>query len=111
MSSATKRPNPSFERTCPGVPAHAAQLELRQHRAMDAKVVEHVESQPPKLERLLAMPPVKPGQLPRQMPTAGVYLLSEGGRDLYVGRSNDIRGRIVLLQESGRVSGSFGLVV
>ena len=40
------------------------------------------------------MPPVKPTHLPRQMPKAGVYVLSEGGQHLYVGRSNDIRGRI-----------------
>lgn len=61
---------------------------------MDAKFVAHVESLRPKLERLLAMLPVKPTRLPSQMPKAGVYLLSEAGRYLYVGRSNDIRGRI-----------------
>lgn len=61
---------------------------------MDAKFVAHVESLRPKLDRLLAMPPVKPAHLPSQMPKAGVYVLSEAGRYLYVGRSNDIRGRI-----------------
>ena len=61
---------------------------------MDAKFVAHVKSLRPKLELLLAMPPVKPTQLPPEMPKAGVYLLSENGQPLYVGRSNDIRGRI-----------------
>lgn len=61
---------------------------------MDAKFVAHVDSLRPKLELLLAMPPVKPALLPQEMPKAGVYLLSEGGEHLYVGRSNDIRGRI-----------------
>ena len=40
------------------------------------------------------MSPVKPTKLPSQMPKAGVYVLSEAGHYLYVGRSNDIRGRI-----------------
>jgi hypothetical protein len=61
---------------------------------MDKKFIAHIESLRPKLEALLAMPPVKPTQLPAQMPRAGVYLLSEGGQPLYVGRSNDIRARI-----------------
>ena len=61
---------------------------------MDSKFVAHVKSLSPKLEKLLAMSPVKPTHLPHEMPKAGVYLLSEAGRHLYVGRSNDIRGRI-----------------
>ena len=61
---------------------------------MDETFRAYVESLRPKLERLLAMPPVKPTCLPSQMPKAGVYVFSEAGRHLYVGRSNDIRGRI-----------------
>ena len=61
---------------------------------MDAIFLAHVEALRPKLDALLAMPPVKPSLLPKDMPKAGVYLLSEGGEYLYVGRSNDIRGRI-----------------
>lgn len=44
--------------------------------------------------RLIAMKPVKRSALPATMPTCGVYLFSEGGRHLYVGRSNGIRKRI-----------------
>lgn len=68
---------------------------------MDSKFVAHVESLRPKLQALLAMPPVKPTQLPSQMPKAGVYVLSEAETHLYVGRSNDIRGRIGRHSRSG----------
>ena len=33
------------------------------------------------------------GTLPRDMPKSGVYLFTEKGRHLYVGRSNGLRGR------------------
>jgi hypothetical protein len=39
------------------------------------------------------MPPCQAGTLPKVMPKQGVYLFSEGGQHLYVGRSNNIRGR------------------
>jgi hypothetical protein len=48
---------------------------------------------PPKYEQLIAMPPCQAGTLPKVMPKQGVYLFSEGGQHLYVGRSNNIRGR------------------
>lgn len=61
---------------------------------MDSKFVSHVEALKPQLERLLGMPPVTPVMLPTKMPRKGVYLLSDGDKHLYVGRSNDIRKRI-----------------
>ena len=61
---------------------------------MDTKFIAHVESLRSKLDLLLAMEPVKPRHLPAQMPKAGIYLLTEAGKHLYVGRSNDIRDRI-----------------
>jgi len=39
------------------------------------------------------MSPRKYGELPRDMSTCGVYLFTENGKHLYVGRSNDLRGR------------------
>jgi hypothetical protein len=45
------------------------------------------------LEHLLAMKPVPYGLFPRDMPRSGVYLFSEKGRHLYVGRSNTLRKR------------------
>lgn len=43
---------------------------------------------------LLEAKPVLPTELPADMPVAGVYLFSERGRHLYVGRSNALRRRI-----------------
>jgi hypothetical protein len=52
-----------------------------------------VETLAPKLDRLLAMQPLACGALPPDMPRSGVYLFTEAGRHLYVGRSNVLRGR------------------
>jgi hypothetical protein len=60
---------------------------------MDQKFRILVEILAPKLESLVAMPPLAYGQLPRTMPKSGVYLFSEGDTHLYVGRSNGLRGR------------------
>jgi predicted GIY-YIG superfamily endonuclease len=61
---------------------------------MDSKFISHVEALKPQLKQLLDRAPVTPGTLPTKMPRKGVYLLSDGGTHLYVGRSNDIRKRI-----------------
>lgn len=58
------------------------------------KFSRHLESLVPRFEHLLHMEPVKPTSLPRTMCRAGIYLFSENGRNLYVGRSNNIRDRI-----------------
>jgi hypothetical protein len=60
---------------------------------MNPKFAALVETLAPKLEQLLAMPPLAYGTLPRDMPKSGVYLFTEAGRHLYVGRSNALRGR------------------
>lgn len=60
---------------------------------MDWQFVAAVEALAPKLERLLSMPPLKFGSLPRDMPTSGIYLFSESDCHLYVGRSNVLRKR------------------
>jgi hypothetical protein len=54
---------------------------------MDQKFGVLVETLAPKLERLLAMQPLARGALAREMPKSGVYLFTERGRLLYVGRS------------------------
>jgi hypothetical protein len=48
----------------------------------------------PSLQALLAFPPIHPTKLPTNLPSAGIYLFSEAGRHLYVGRSNDLRSRV-----------------
>jgi hypothetical protein len=47
----------------------------------------------PKFEELMRMPPCAYGKLPKTMPKQGVYLFSEKGAFLYVGRSNKLRLR------------------
>ena len=48
----------------------------------------------PKSKKLEGMMPFKMDALPKNIPKAGVYLFSERGRHLYVGRSSNIRGRL-----------------
>ena len=61
--------------------------------AMDPKFKEAVESLHPKFEQLLAMPCVTAGNLPASAPQRGVYLFTESGNHLYIGRSNRIPQR------------------
>ena len=60
---------------------------------MDQKFAAFVETLTPKLTQLLTMTPLRYGELPRDMPLSGVYVFSEGGTHLYVGRSNNLRSR------------------
>ena len=46
-----------------------------------------------KIDATSGMPPLHYGELPLDMPLSGVYLFSEGGTHLYVGRSNNLRSR------------------
>jgi hypothetical protein len=48
----------------------------------------HVKTLEWSLQRLITMAPVSRGTLPREMPVSGVYLLSERGEHMYVGRSD-----------------------
>ncbi len=63
---------------------------------MDPKFREHLVAAHHKFRALLASTPVKPDALPIEMPASGVYLFSERGKPLYVGRSNRLRKRIPL---------------
>jgi hypothetical protein len=60
---------------------------------MDKKFAALVDTLAPKLDQLLMMPPFHSGALPRNMPVSGIYLFSENGQHLYVGRSNVLRKR------------------
>jgi hypothetical protein len=70
---------------------------------MDARFRELIDSLEPQFRRLVAMTPMKYGSLPRQIPTRGIYLFSDGQRHLYVGRTNRLRQR---LQNHCRPSGT-----
>jgi hypothetical protein len=54
-----------------------------------------VDSLEPKLVELLAMTPVNYRELPRDLPKRAVYLFSEAGDHLYVGRTNNLRNRLL----------------
>jgi len=60
---------------------------------MDHRFATLVETLATKLQALLACAPLRYGELPCDMPTSGVYLFTENGHHLYVGRSNVLRGR------------------
>jgi len=72
---------------------------------MDPKFARLVEDLAPKLARLIAMPPLRYGALPRTTPKSGVYLFSEAGRHLYVGRSNDLRVATAATADRARPTG------
>ncbi len=55
---------------------------------MHSRFLPYVQHLDAKFRSLLAMSPHTPASLPKQMCARGVYLLSEGRRHLYVGRSN-----------------------
>jgi hypothetical protein len=61
---------------------------------MDTGFTDLIESLEPRFRALLGMAPVKCGTLPREMPTGGIYLFSEGIDHLYVGRTNRLRERL-----------------
>lgn len=61
---------------------------------MNPHFAEVVESLHPSFEKLLEQGAVTTTTLPRGMPASGVYLFTEHGRHLYVGRSNRLRSRI-----------------
>jgi len=45
-------------------------------------------------QKLMQQTPVRPDTLPSALPRRGMYLFSDGGSDLYVGRTNNLKGRI-----------------
>ncbi|PYO97118.1 MAG: hypothetical protein DMD60_07930 [Gemmatimonadetes bacterium] len=63
---------------------------------MDVKFRKHLAVAHRNLRALLASTPLKTDALPIEMPASGVYLFTERGRHLYVGRSNRLRKGIPL---------------
>lgn len=55
---------------------------------------EHVSRLPDLLRKLLACQPYRYDNLPRGLPSAGVYLFSEGTNYLYAGRTSRLRQRL-----------------
>lgn len=63
---------------------------------MDAEFRKHLAIAHRKLRALLGSTPVRADALPMKMPASGVYLFTERGKHLYIGRSNRLRKRIPL---------------
>ncbi len=61
---------------------------------MEPAFVRYAESLHPSFERLVAMPPVTIATLPRDAPRECVYLFSEQGKNLYVGRTRHLKRRL-----------------
>jgi hypothetical protein len=61
---------------------------------MHADFLNIIEVLQPSFERLMALPPVNFSTIPKNIPLSGIYLFSEFGRHLYVGRSNNLRVRL-----------------
>ena len=61
---------------------------------MEEAFIRYAETLHPSFERLVAMQPVTIAALPRNAPSAAVYLFSENGRSLYVGRTRNLRQRM-----------------
>jgi hypothetical protein len=68
---------------------------------MNDRFCKLLESLEPSCQKLLEMKPVCARPLPKDIPQAGIHLFSEGGFNLFVGRSNRMRQR---LQEHCRPS-------
>jgi hypothetical protein len=60
---------------------------------MDPRFAELTDALAPKLDALLAMKPLRYGELPIGMAEKGIYLFSRGRKHLYIGRSNVLRNR------------------
>lgn len=75
-------------------PIHAPQTIAAKPPGLHKVFRPHLRDLEAKRRDLLSMQPFTLTTLPRLMPTRGVYLLSENGRHLYVGRSNGIRKRL-----------------
>jgi hypothetical protein len=74
------------------LPYEVYHLEL----ALDPRFAALTETLHPSFERLLVAQAVTDGVFPQVPPKRGIYLFSERESHLYVGRSNNIRGRYAL---------------
>lgn len=61
---------------------------------MNAEFKEHIDALPDLLDKLLAADAVRVGECPSSLPACGVYVFSENGTHLYVGRSGRLRERM-----------------
>lgn len=78
---------------------------------MNRKFQKVVRSLEPQFRTLMRQEPVRLDALPRRMPRRGIYLLSEGRRHLYVGRSDRLRLRLQSHCSGSPYSASFAFLI
>ena len=80
---------------------------------MDSRFRKKVEKLHAKLRRLKTMPAVKRDNLPKDMPESGIYLFSERGKYMYVGRSRSLRQRLLAhgRPSSGSEAATFAFIL
>lgn len=61
---------------------------------MNPHFAELVDSLEPQFQELMAMGPVRWADMPPRIPRCGIYLFSEQGEHLYVGRTSNLRNRL-----------------
>jgi hypothetical protein len=61
---------------------------------MNENFQKYVEALHPKFELLIEMKSVKIATMPKDAPSRAIYLFSENGQNLYVGRTNHLRNRM-----------------
>lgn len=64
-----------------------------------------------KCSALLTSPHYSMGSLPKRMPQSGIYLFSENGRALYVGRTNKLRNRLQYHTRSNHNQATFAFLL
>ena len=85
--------------------------ELDWQNRLNPRFVKHLHTLQPTLERLLSVPSFKVTALPKDMPASGVYLFSENGRHLYVGRTRNLRRRLKDHCRGDRNTASFAFLL
>jgi hypothetical protein len=75
-------------------PVEAKDMRSEKPPGLHGLFKKHLKELEAKRRDLVGMEPFRHDTLPKGMPHRGVYLFSETGRHLYVGRSNTIRKRI-----------------
>jgi predicted GIY-YIG superfamily endonuclease len=80
---------------------------------MNVRFAALVDSLHPSFLKLMSMVPATGGTIPRQPPISGIYLFSEAGKHLYVGRSNGIQKRYVnhCSISSGHNTAAFAMIL
>jgi predicted GIY-YIG superfamily endonuclease len=99
LSLGTKAERSRFNAMANTIKAHYRVSILTHY--MNPEFAEHIANLDSQLTALMASPALQAPKLSLGLPAAGVYLFTEFGTHLYVGRSNDLRERIQIHGRGG----------